>query len=289
MFNPALFNEADASARAHEEQARQMLWERLTEKADLDPAFRRDLAKDPVRVVQQEAEGLGITKRPEVVKDVAEKASAKYSHYLPEVDPKRVEDLIFGTIEDIRRSFNLTLLLSQVLFYSGLVMVLVAFVTGILGGDKLLAAVLGAGGILSSLLSTTVISPLNRLRDAAGNLVQFQMAYLAYYKQLYLLGGETHRLTHQELLDYTREVGDRATALMASVRLSMEVSRRPESEVAGPPRSPSGKSHSLSPAKQRGKHGPNKEKESGDVPKPSPGSSESPRPMEESRAEDDGA
>lgn len=177
-------------AREQETQARLLLWERVSEKAITDEKFRCLLAEDPKRAIEQEAgtlqddSGQQVSVAPGVVEAVAEKARATYSSVVPGVESKKVEELIFSTIEDIRRSFNLTLKLSQVLFYAGLLMMITAFITALAGGEKIISLLFGSGGMVSVLISSLITSPLDRVQNAAGNLVQLQMAYLAYYKQL---------------------------------------------------------------------------------------------------------
>jgi hypothetical protein len=230
MFNHQVFEDADKLASEADEQARQLLWMKLDEKAKTDAEFRKDLRADPARVVRQVAHDLGgavadvVNRDPGLVKEVAEKAK-ELSAFIP-LSLERVENLVFETIGDIRRSFRLTLLLSQVLFYAGLVMVCLAFLMGLNGKDQLLSAILGTGGILSSLLSTTVTSPMDRVRNAAGNLIQLQIAYLAYYKQLYLLGADAKSLTHEDAFAFARQISECAKALMGFVQLYVQGARR---------------------------------------------------------------
>jgi len=224
-------------AASQEEQTRQLLWQHIQHKAVVDRTFREQLAENPREVVASEAEqmvdpsGHKVQIGTAVVEKIAEQAEETFSSVVPEIAAKRVEQLIFGTIEDIRTSFKITLLLSQVLFYSGLLMTIAAFVAGLSGGEKMTALLFGAGGVGSMLISSLVLSPLDRVQNAAGNLVQLQMAYLAYYKQLYLLGGTGGKsLAKDDAVGYAREIDRAAISLISSVQTYIE--RNGSSRVA---------------------------------------------------------
>lgn len=216
------FDPADRIARDQESKARLLLWDRISDKAASDERFRQQLAENPEQVVSREAGALASNTGEPVSKDtvdkLAEKVRKTYSMVVPQIGQDRVENLVFGTIEDMRTSFKLSLRLSTILFYSGLVMVAVAFVFALLRGEKAITLLFGGGGIVSLLVSSLVLSPLNRVRDAAGDLVQLQMAYLAYYKQLYLLGGGTEPLPKADAIEYAREIDRAATSLISSVQ-----------------------------------------------------------------------
>lgn len=222
------FQDAHAVAREQETQARLLLWDHVSDKAAIDAQFRSLLAADPAKAIAQEAgqlqdpSGRPVQVDTGVVEAVAEKARAAYSAIVPGVESQRVEELIFGTIEDIRLSFKLTLTLSQRLFYSGLAMMAVAFIAALAGGDKAMSLLFGAGGIGSVLVSSLLMNPLDRVRNAAGDLVQLQMAYLAYYKQLALLGGGSDPLSRQDAISQAREIDRAAVSLMAAVQTYVE-------------------------------------------------------------------
>lgn len=224
----AAFDQPDKIAREQESQARLLLWDMISEKAVSNEQFRQELAKNPEQVIQKEAGALTdeAGQKLAVAKDtvtlLAEKARKTYSMVVPEVGKDRVEELIFGTIEDMRTSFKLTLRLSQVLFYSGLVMVATAFVVGLAGGKEMITLLFGAGGIAGVLLSSLVLSPLNRVQNAAGELVQLQMAYLAYYKQLYLLGSGSGPLPKDDAIAFAREIDRAANSLISTVQSKVE-------------------------------------------------------------------
>jgi hypothetical protein len=148
---------------------------------------------------------------------IAEAANALLSSAVPGADAKRVEDLVFNTVDDMRKSFNLTLVLSKWLFIAGLVMLALAFLAA-LGSDKLWAVgVSGGAGILSLLLSA-LRNPLDRIRNAAGNLAQIQAAYLGFYKQLYMLGsGAPASSTREDTVAYASAIQQAAQAMVSAV------------------------------------------------------------------------
>lgn len=226
---------ANDVVREQEVQAFDLLWNRITEKAKVDAQYRDLLTSDPKSAVEQEARSLQdasgkkVTVKAGVVEAIQKKAIETYSTAVPEVEAKKVEQLIFGTIEDIRRSFRVTLLLSQVLFYAGLVMVVAAFVVGLLGGEKMLTLLFGAGGIAGVLISSLVTGPMNRVQTAASDLVQLQMAYLAYYKQLYLLGGAGKPLPREDAVLYAHEIDRAARSLIGAIQKCIEKDK----EIAG--------------------------------------------------------
>jgi len=215
------FDQAHKVASEQENQARLFLWDLISEKAVSNEDFRKQLTENPEKMILQEAGSLTdlagdqIKVNKDIVDNLAEKARKTYSLVLPEIGQQKVEDLIFGTIEDMRNSFKLTLRLSQVLFYSGLSMVIVTFIAALAGGKESIILLFGAGGIASMLLSSLVVSPLNRVQNAADELVKLQMAYLAYYKQLYLLGKESKLLQKDDAIEYAREIGRAAKSIIS--------------------------------------------------------------------------
>ncbi len=225
---------ANQAAESQETTLRAMLWERISEKASQDENFRKELVSDPKKAVESEAQQVsalaGTDVTPAVVEKVADQARRTYSFVVPELASDKVEELIFGTIADVKRAYTLTLLLSQVLFYAGLAMVIAGFVAGLMGGEKLISLFFGSGGIASMLISSLIVSPLDRVQNAAGNLVQLQMAYLAYYKQLYLLGGNDAKISREDALAYAREIDHLTLSLMGSVQEFVE--RRKTSDQA---------------------------------------------------------
>lgn len=219
-----LFREAQDLARTQESEASAVLWERLAQRVASDEEFRRLVERDPRRATEQVAQtlqdpsGQALAVDAETITAVAKRAVETYSTAVPEVASQKVENLIFGTIEDFRRSFKLSLVMSQVLFYAGLVITLGAFVSSWLGHEKTSSLLFGASGVGSMLISALVTGPLDRVQNAAARLLQLQMAYLAYYKQLYLLGGGTAPLTRADAIAYAREIERAAVTLITSVQ-----------------------------------------------------------------------
>ena len=224
---------ADQIAEEQENFARSMLWDRITEKAANDQKFRKQLVDAPEKTVEMEAQRLGKVegRKIELGSSVVEKVTARvrdtYSSIVPDLATDKVEKLIFGTIEDVQQAYKITLLLSQVLFYTGLAMVIAGFVSGLVVEHKMLSLLFGGGGIASMLISSLIVSPLDRVQTAAGNLVQLQMAYLSYYKQLYLLGGNNSALSKDDAIAYAREIDRLTLSLMGSVQEYVEQGSQP--------------------------------------------------------------
>jgi hypothetical protein len=216
-----LFEPAHEAALAQEERARLLLLDRISQKAATDEAFKRRLTEDPRKAIGQEAESLGVETSEAAIEQV-QKTVIAFSPVLPGADRKQVESVIFFTIKDIRRSFNLTLWLSQVLFYSGLLMVVTAFGVALAGGEKLISLLFGVGGVGGVLISSLIMGPLDRVQNAAADLVQLQMAYFAYYNQLFLLGGSTKNIAHDDAIKYAHQIGEETTSLMHSIQEYVE-------------------------------------------------------------------
>ena len=252
LFNKSLGLAASTAAK-QEVDVQEMLLGKLALKAAKDPTFRQELRSDPQKVAQREADDLNI-KLPQ---DVVEATDKLFNSAVPGANAQRVEELVFTTIDDMRKSFGLTLQLSTWLFIAGLLMIGAAFLTALVS-DKLWAVgVTGGSGALSLLLSA-VMNPLDRIRNAAGNLAQIQMAYLSFYKQLYILGDGGESLTREDALAYSQQIQKAATAMVDSVSSALDKSR---AEVSGvkPSRPPTsliprnkGKDATSKPSKHQG-------------------------------------
>lgn len=223
------FDEPEQIAREQENRTRALLIDRVTKKASADSEYKRLLIENPEQVIQDEAgtlsdaSGQQIDVGSGVVKEVTEITRKTFSSALPEIKMEKVEELVFNTIEDIRKSFNITLRLSQVLFYAGLGMVVAAFIVALASDDEQMVSLLfGAGGMVSMLISALVSSSLDRVQKAAGDLVQLQMAYLAYYKQLVLLGGTGADLSTEDAIQYSKEIDRAANSLINAVEKNIE-------------------------------------------------------------------
>lgn len=189
----------------------------LTLKAAKDARFREELQAEPTSVIKREAASLSIEANERVVDAVGKAFSAA----IPGADTGKVQELIFETVDDMRRSFKMTLELSRWLFFAGLGMVALAFCAALFS-DKLWAiGVSGGGGALSLLLAATM-NPLDRIRGAAANLAQVQAAYLAFYKQLYILGTTTETLNRADAISFSEELRKAANAMVESVSAALE-------------------------------------------------------------------
>jgi len=240
------YHQASDAARAEEKNARSLLWQRLSERAFEDPSFKQRLVAEPKEVIEREAKNLqddsgkNVAVPPSVVHDMTEKARDTFSSAVGQIDLKQVTDLVFGTIKDVRRSFSLTLVLCQVLFYAGLAMVAAAFIITLAGGKQWASILFGVSGVASVLISSFVLGPLDRIRDAAGNLIQLQMAYLAYYNQLYLLGGG-RKLPREEAFLYAKEIDRAALSMIGGVAHLVAQTRNASSKKPPRPPTPSAK------------------------------------------------
>ena len=215
-FSAAL-KEADQIAAQQDADASGLLWGRVALRATSDEEFRQALMRDPERTIAHEAQQLNVTVEPSTVAQVAQIREI-LSPAVPGIGQPRVVQLVFDTIEDMRKSFKLTLQLSQLLFYAGVGLLVASFIVAVWKESQtIVAAVFGAGGV-ASLISSTLMNPLDRIRDAGANLVQLQMVYLAYYKQLYMLGDATDVPASGDASRDAKELRDTATAMVLAVQ-----------------------------------------------------------------------
>jgi hypothetical protein len=198
-----------------------LLLEEVAQQARTDASFRQRLAKEPEQAIQEIAAKLPEADRKVIgekqVARVAEVVRAGSSSVLPEIDVEKVQDLVFGTIGDARHSFKLSLRLTQVLFYSGLVMVAVAFIVMVLyQTDKVPSLIFGAVGV-SGVVTSLVLNPLDRVQNAAGNLIQLEIAFLSYYKVLYLFNRPPRELSVKDAIKVSREIQTISEDVVASI------------------------------------------------------------------------
>ncbi len=212
-----LFLRANQTAAQFDPEARERILGQLALKASDDPRFREALRRNPDQVVESEAARLNIKASPEDLKDVGEKAREIASRTVPDAAGAEVKEMVFRTIRDIEASFRLTLTLAKVLFGVGLAMTLASFVMLIFAHDKVSAAIFGAGGVLGLILGT-VVNTLDRVRDAAANLVQIQMAYLAYYKILHMLGPAGESASREESIAYAHALSANVLEIIGSLQ-----------------------------------------------------------------------
>jgi hypothetical protein len=206
------FADAQKIATENESHSGELLWGHVISRAAHDENFRKNLASDPEQTVAREAETLKIP----VSQDQLKAAKAFFSRAVPGIDRDKVETLIFNTIEDVRKSFNMTLQLSQLLFFVGIVLLVAsAIFTWVKGPIQ--GSIFGGAGIIS-LVTSLVRNPLDRIRNAGANLVQVQMAYLAYYNLLYLLGSRGDELPFADTQKYAHEMRESATSMVQAVQ-----------------------------------------------------------------------
>ncbi|MBC8097680.1 MAG: hypothetical protein H7Y43_17910 [Akkermansiaceae bacterium] len=214
--------EAGRVAGEQETEAKKLLVETVDARVKEDPAFRRSMAANPERALQEEARKVGAEVSPELIA----KAKEKYSTAIYGATEADVKTLVFETLENLKTSFTRTVILSQVLFFTGLVMTLASFLVALLAKEKeLIAGIFGGGGILT-LITYAVMNPLDRIRNAAANLVQVQIAYLSYYKQLTMLGGgDRERMTLDETVRYSKELREGAVETIKAVQGIVDVTK----------------------------------------------------------------
>jgi hypothetical protein len=210
---------AAATARHQEERTQGELLGDVMLRAATNVVLRDELAKNPTEVLQRETAG-------RLDPEVAEKAAHMLSVAVPGTDAEKVEKLVFDTVEDLRRSFNMTLVLSRWLFFAGLVMLMLAFGAALFS-QRLAVGISGSAGIISLLLSA-LRNPLDRVRNAAANLTQIQAAYLGFYKQLYILGARVEGLSRDDTIAYAKAINDAANGMVVSVGTAIETRVRPD-------------------------------------------------------------
>ena len=193
-----------------EAQARQILIDGVTERARSSEDFRQLFKKEPEKAVRTVAESLPSEQRQSLddkaISDTAEKLKA-ISEALPGIKEEDVSRLVFTTIDDTRKSFVLSLRLSQILFFAGLVMIALTFIALLFMNDERLGVlVFGGGSGFLGVISSLLINPIDRVQNAAGNLVQLEIAYLSYYKQLTMLNPIEGHNTPKDIVYISREV-----------------------------------------------------------------------------------
>jgi hypothetical protein len=214
----SIFQKANRAAAEQDPDVRARILGSLAIKAADDPAFREALRKNPTQVAEKEAAISNLQVSPEDLKEVGQKAKELTSRAVPDAGGVEVKDMVFRTIRDIETSFRLTLTLSKFLFHTGLAMVVASFIIVSVFKDKQTAAIFfGVGGLLN-LIVGTVMNALDRVRNAAVNLIQIQMAYLAYYKILHLLGPVEGVTSKDDAIAYAEELTANVDKIMASLQ-----------------------------------------------------------------------
>ncbi len=211
--------QAGQTAGEQEQQSRQLLRELVFSRAEHEPEFKRALAANPEKVLQEEARRMGAELDEALIQETKE----RYSTAIIGASEREVTKLVFDTLWNVRKSFERTLALSQWLFYVGLGLTVTAFLVGVFApGKEMIAGIFGGGGILT-LISYAVMNPLDRIRNAAANLVQIQIAYVSYYKQLNMLGGAGgDRMSLDDAVKYSSELRKGAVEMIEAVQRIVE-------------------------------------------------------------------
>lgn len=217
----AAFRGANLLAARRVKDANRRVWQQVAEKAEQGSEYKSKLLANPKEVIHKEMlelfdEDADVVEAVDV-EAIADRAKEKYSQAVPGVNEAAVEQLVFGTIDDLRKAFTKSILLTQVLFYAGLAIAVIGFLVAVFtdGGQAIAGGILGSTGVLGSIVSSAVTGATRRVHDAASNLVQLQMAFLTYYKQLWLLGAQG---SQQDMLEATKALRMGTYELMRAVR-----------------------------------------------------------------------
>jgi hypothetical protein len=204
-------NDLLLAAMMQEEHAKQVLLQNLGERAQSSEAFRQRLKDEPEKVVREVAASLPSEQKKnlseQAISDTTSKVKALMSEALPGIREDEVARLVFGTISDARKSFNLSLHLTQILFFTGLIMIGATFVTLLIFDQEDLQVLLfGGGSGFLGVVTALLINPIDRVQNAAGNLVQLEIAFLSYYKQLTMLRLTPDNPRPKDIIAYSAEV-----------------------------------------------------------------------------------
>lgn len=215
---------ADSLEIAIEQQDRatRLLLQQVAQQARGDSAFKQRLVREPEKAVREVAEKLPEAERKALgdkqVGNVTEVVEAVSSSILPEIDAKKVEGIVLGTIEDARRSFTLSLRLTQILFYAGLVMVGIAFLVAVFSQtDQVPSLIFGAVGV-SGVFTSLLLNPLDRVQNAAANLIQLEISFLSYYKLLYLFHYPANELSVKDSIKIGQEMQQISLNIVAAIQ-----------------------------------------------------------------------
>ncbi len=106
---------------------------------------------------------------------------------IKDVQLERLQAEIIGMQNEVvgraKYTQGLILLMTLVAFAIGIVLLLVAVVQGISGNISVFSAVSSAGG-LTTVLGTLLYNPMKRAQRSMGDLVQTQVAFLAFNSQI---------------------------------------------------------------------------------------------------------
>jgi len=185
-----------------------------------DEAFRRQFQLNPDKAVLDAASDLPEEQAkkvdPMAVKDVVSKAQS----ILPGIEVEDLRELVKNTINDARQAFNLSLRLTKHLFYYGLIVTATTLAFSFFSEDKeWITVAIGTGGGALGIIGSLVINSVDRVQNAAGNLIQIEIAFLGYYKQLTFFARPWEKADPQTPAIYASEVRQ---AMLETVKLVEE-------------------------------------------------------------------
>lgn len=93
---------------------------------------------------------------------------------------KEMKEGLNGTLAQIDRAYRSTMLMYQVSFYLGVLLIVVAVSTALFGREPLLSAVFGTLGT-ADLLAFFLVKPQERLQASRSNLAQVQAALYNWF------------------------------------------------------------------------------------------------------------
>jgi len=151
----------------------------VAQRASSDPSFMHVLVADPVEAVRQFNKSLNVEEASEVAFKARQLISA-----LP---GSEIVNLVKEILRNATNAFRLTIRLSQVLFYIGIVILvgLLAFelIGRILGTtswqDVATTGIIGAVGI-GTIVSSFILRPLGNIQNSVGNLSQVEIGFLSF-------------------------------------------------------------------------------------------------------------
>lgn len=200
------------------EKSKSAIARQVAQQAQMDVGFLKQLMLEPVETVKKV--------RHEISDDDAREVAGRAAELISPVPGVEIRDLVEQMLNSATTGFRITLVLSQVLFYFGLALLGATFileavsrVTGLGIGWQNLAAtgIIGAIGV-GTIMSSFILRPLDKIQNSVGNLVQVQVAFVAYFDQLMLI--MRHRRTRD--LNQAIQASDKIAAAAESTMKLIE-------------------------------------------------------------------
>jgi hypothetical protein len=168
--------------------------EAVVAKAYLDPLFHQQFAQQPIDAVISAAETEHLSINREEAENIAKEARIVIAPFVG-IEAK---NLVKSITDKVTQGFNSIIDMSRILFYTGLVIIVTAFILDIYGILKGVnwqqyvasSGVLGAIG-LGSIYTSFVKGSFEKVRNSVGDLVQINVIFFAYADQLSLLMKES--------------------------------------------------------------------------------------------------